>query len=231
MKNIYIIILSSILLFSCSGDDFSIQPDTPFAVNEKPSIPSLVYPTNNLLCTNFELEFDWNAAIDINGDLITYIIEIATDNQFSSILFTAVTSETLRAFNLEKGTTYYWRVKARDNQNNESAYSSVQTFFTEPDAGVNTIPFAPTVVSPNLEETISGSTASLDWNAIDNDGDPLLYDLYFGNTNPPTLLAENLVASTFDVAISANTEYFWRVVVKDNQQGVTIGRVWNFRTQ
>ncbi|WP_271767122.1 hypothetical protein [Aquimarina algiphila] len=227
MRNFYIVVLSSLFLFSCSGDDNTVTP----ILDTVPSIPSLVFPTNNLVCTNFNLEFDWSRVVDGDGDSIQYTIDIATDNTFTPVLFTATTTETVNTFTLEKGTTYFWRVKATDSAGNDSGYSDIQTFFTEPDAGVNTIPNAPVVLSPSLGELVSGTNITLDWDATDEDNDPLTFDLYFGDTNPPVLVSENINVSTFDVIVSANTTYYWRVVVKDDKQGATIGQIWNFRTE
>ncbi len=231
MKHIYSILFSVLFLFSCTTEDESIEINDPFFVDPNPSLPSLIYPTNNLICTNFNLEFDWNVSSAFNGNSLTYTIDIATDNTFAEILFTASTSQTNRAFNLEKGTTYFWRVKAKDEKGYESRYTSTRTFFTEPEAGINNIPHAPVAISPTLGATVSGSEITLDWNATDSDGDTLLFDLYFGESNPPQLVAENIEVSTFDVTTEANTRYYWRVVAKDNNQGVAISRVWNFRTQ
>ncbi len=230
MKHIYIILLSSLLLLSCNANDEFIVSTNPLVPNIEPETPSLLFPTNNLVCTNFNLQFDWNASRDINGDVLTYVIEISTDINFSSILFTTVTSQTAHTFTLEKGIPYYWRVKARDPGGKESGYSAIQTFFTEPEAGINNIPYIPTVVSPLVRTTVSGTNITLDWNATDKDKDPLVFDLYFGNTNPPTLFAENITTSSFDVTVLVNTEYYWRIVSKDDNQGVTIGQVWSFKT-
>ncbi len=231
MRNLtqYITLVSLLFLFSCSNDDGD-GPQIDLS-NVDPSIPSLIYPTNNLVCTNFNLEFDWSAASDGDNDSITYVIDIATNSNFSTIVFTTVTSETIRAFTLEKGTTYYWRVKARDSKGNESEYSPTQSFFTEPDAGVNTIPSTPGLISPSLGERVSGTMIALDWDASDVDQNALLYDLYFGDTNPPSLFVENIDVSSFDVTVSPDTVYYWRVVVKDSNQSAAISQVWNFRTE
>jgi len=228
MKKIYILLISSLVLISCSNDDGN-DPQIDLS-NLDPSIPSLIFPTNNLVCTNFNLEFDWNAATDGDNDSITYVIDIATNSNFGTILFTAVTSATLRTFTLEKGTTYYWRVKARDSEGNESEYSPTQTFFTEPDAGVNTIPSVPELISPPLGDRLSAATITLDWDAKDTEDDALSYDLYFGDTNPPVLFAGNMDMSSIDVPVSSDTVYYWRIVVKDSNQSATLGQVWNFRT-
>ncbi|MEW7289149.1 fibronectin type III domain-containing protein [Aquimarina sp. 2304DJ70-9] len=229
MKKIYIILLSSLFLLSCGGSDDSGVP--PTVSNVAPSVPKLVFPTNNATCTNFNLEFDWDAATDSDGDSVNYTIDIAESDSFATIVFTQNTSQTTNILTLEKGTTYFWRVKAKDNVGNESAYTATQTFFTEPDAGVNTVPNAPSVVSPTLGERVSGTTITLDWDATDRDNDPLTFDLYFGDTNPPVLFAESVDATALDVTVTADMIYYWRVVVKDDKAGVTIGQVWNFRTE
>lgn len=234
MKKIYtifiIIVLGLFLLLSCSNEDFPEGTTISDIENTIPTIPNPIFPINNLTCTNFNLKLEWGVVVDADFDDIAYQIDIALDNSFTNVLFSIVTSEPNWVFNLEKGTTYFWRVKAIDSEQNESEYSEVQSFFTEPEAGVNTIPYAPEIVSPALRETVSGSAITLDWNATDADQDPLLFDVYFGETNPPARVAENIEASTFDVNIAANKTYYWRIVVKDDQQGVAIGRVWEFKT-
>ena len=226
MKKILITIASLSFLISCGGDD----DGTPILINEAPGVASLIFPTNNLICTNFNLEFDWSTVTDPEGDTISYIIDIATEADFGTVLFTATTTATERTFTLEKGVTYYWRVKVRDSEGNESAYSETQSFITEPDAGVNTLPYAPTAVTPQNGATLTANTVSLAWDATDADGDTLVYDVYFGDTNPPQLMSENLTTSSFDVSLVTGTQYYWRVVVKDDHEGVTLGQIWSFTT-
>ncbi|MCK8523807.1 hypothetical protein M0D21_19655 [Aquimarina sp. D1M17] len=217
------------LMISCSGDD---DGGTPFFTqNSAPAVPGLVFPTNNLTCTSIALEFVWGVAIDVDGDSVSYDIEISEESDFSTIAFTATTTTTGKVFDLEKGVTYYWRVKAIDSEGNESDYSSTQSFFTEPEATINTLPGVPELVTPALGSRLSGSLVTLRWSATDSDDDALSYDLYFGDTNPPVLFAENIDVNTFDVSVSPGTAYYWRIVVKDIHQSATIGQVWNFRTE
>ncbi|MBW1296385.1 fibronectin type III domain-containing protein [Aquimarina litoralis] len=227
MKKIYTILLSSLMLFACSTEGID---DNGGLDNNAPSIPSLLFPTNNLICSNIDLEFEWDSSIDDQGDIISYQIEIALNAAFTNIVYSASTSQPTRSFNLEKGTTYFWRVKAMDNQQNESVYSEVRTFVTEPEAGFNTIPQIPAIVSPDLGSVTNDNIVALQWESNDADGDPLVYDVYFGETNPPALLAEDIDQNAFGVDVLPNKRYYWRVVAKDNQQGVAIGRVWYFET-
>ncbi|WP_109301669.1 hypothetical protein [Aquimarina sp. AU474] len=230
MKRIvfYIALVGLGLLTSCSGDD---NRPSLITINEAPGVPALIFPINNLICTSVDLEFSWNGVMDNEGDSVRYVIDIARDSDFNNIVFTVTTAGTSSAFTLEKGIRYYWRLRAIDSEDNASSYSPTQSFFTEPEAGTNTIPTAPQLISPMQGERISGSTITLDWNATDSEDDALSYDLYLGDTNPPVLFSDNINVSTFDVTVSPGTVYYWRVVIKDTQQSAAIGQVWNFRTE
>jgi hypothetical protein len=94
------------------------------------------------------------------------------------------------------------------------------------------LPFSPDLVAPELNSVLSTKTAKLQWTAKDVDTkDKLVFDVYFGTTNPPTEKAGvNQEAITLDVNIVASKEYYWKVVVKDDKGGETIGQTWKFRT-
>jgi len=230
--SIYLAIFSTVVLLSCgSDDDRGFLAPNPVLQNEAPTTPKLVFPTDNLTCTSDALEFTWNTATDTDGDELSYVIEVAAEDSFTTILFTAVTTEASKTFTLLKGVTYYWRVKARDDKGSDSTYSATQSFFTEPEASINSLPSVPEVIAPGLGDRVSGSTVTLDWDASDADNDALVYDVYFGTSASPVLIEENLTVSELEVSVSSNTIYYWRVVVKDTQQNATMGQLWNFRTE
>ncbi len=229
MKSIkrYIALVSMVALLSCSNE----APGGSAPQNVDPTIPVLVFPKNNLTCTGIDLAFSWNVSTDADGDTISYVIDISTDPSFGSVAFTVTTTQRTRTFDLKKGVTYFWRVKARDSNGNESAYSSPQSFFTEPDASVNTLPNAPELVSPGIGSRITGASITLDWDATDADGDDLTYDVYFGTSDSPILVEEGMTASELEVSVSPSTIYYWRVVVKDSNQNASMSQLWNFRTE
>ena len=228
MKYIFRFLLLSLVIFSCSSGGSS--DDGPEArPNNAPTAPSLVSPSNNLLCIDNALIFDWNASVDPDGDTITYKIEIATDNIFNNILHSGNIIATNYQVTLLKGTAYYWRVIATDSNNASSDYSSVFKLYTENEGLSNHLPFAPELISPSNGEAVSSDVITLQWEANDVDQDDLVYDIYIDTVDPPvTLVSEDQTETSYDFNLVASTIYFWRIVVKDENGGETVGQVWSF---
>ena len=233
-KIIYTLVALSTVLWSCGGGGGDTPPPPPPPpVNNAPATPTLVYPTDNLLCIDNVLDFDWNASTDPDGDAVTYQVQVATDALFTQLIHSVTTSTTLRTLSLEKGIAYYWRTKATDSKGASSSYSATNQFYTEGEGVSNYLPFTPVLVAPALNVVVSGAptTTNLQWTANDVDNDALTYDVYFGTDNPPTVIESADQNSDFvSVTLAASTSYYWKVVVKDGQGGQTIGQVWNFKT-
>lgn len=217
-------------IFSCGGSEDSgnsIEKE-----NTAPTIPVLLSPTNNKLCIDNLVNFQWDVAVDTEKNPISYQIQIAKDNQFLQIVKTSEGTANGQSVSLEKGMAYYWRVKAIDSKNLASEYSPTYNFYTEGVGLTNHLPFSPELVFPASNAVLNTTSVTLKWNASDVDGnDVLLYDVFFGTTNPPTQkLGENISATTLVVGLEASKNYYWRLVVKDNKSGETIGQVWTFKT-
>ncbi len=227
MKKFIYIIAISVSLWSCGGGG----GDNPVPVNTAPSTPSLVSPTNNLLCIDNPVTCQWNASVDLDGDVITYQIEVAKNSAFTLDKQTFNSQSTTQSVPLEEDVAYYWRVKATDGEAS-SAYSSVFKFYTYGLGVTNHLPFSPELVSPALNSVQTGATVNLQWTASDVDtSDSLTYDVYFGTTELPTnVISTNQSTSILNKTVSPSTTYYWKVVVNDNQGGQTIGQIWNFTT-
>jgi hypothetical protein len=230
MKNYLYITIISLVLISCGGSEDSPTPPPP--TNTAPTIPTQVVPTNNKLCISNLVTFQWNLATDAEKDPIVYQMQVAKDQQFSQIVETYEGTNTIKELTLQKGTAYYWRVKATDDENLSSEYSTIYNFYTSGDAVINYIPFAPELVRPAYNGILNTTTATLEWKASDVDTtDKLVFDVYFGTVNPPTSkVSENIETKTLDVPVLPAKEYYWKVVVKDNKGGESIGQVWKFKT-
>jgi hypothetical protein len=229
---IWTLITASLFLFSCggggSGDD---QPD-PTPINNAPNKSVISAPVNNLLCINNVVQFQWEAATDPDGDAVNYQLQLATNNQFTeNVQNLSNIVETSYQLSLNKGVAYYWRVQTVDSKGLSSEYSNIFQFYTEGDGASNHVPFAPYIVSPNLNQIIQTTDTKLEWAASDVDNDPLTYDLYFGTANPPiTKVAENQSSKTFDITLNSSTDYYWKIVVNDGKGGISFGQIWNFKT-
>lgn len=232
MKNsVYIAnLVLGTLLFSCSSGGGDATPESK---NTAPTVPVLSSPTNNKLCIDNSVSFQWNTSTDAEKNPIVYQIQVATDNQFTQIVKTTEVSSNGTTIGLDKGKAYYWRVKATDSKSASSNYSTTYSLYTEGVALSNHLPFLPQLVSPDLSAIILATSATLKWTASDADtNDVLSYDVYLDTNNPPTSKVGSSIATTaLDVnALQTSKIYYWKVVAKDNKGGETIGQVWNFKT-
>lgn len=237
MKKVYIYLAVILgLAYSCSsggGAGETPEEEQVEIINTAPTTPTQVYPLNNTLCINNTIDFQWNASSDVDNDRISYEVEVSENSDFSTFAETKTVSNNTTKITLEKGKSFYWRVKAVDDQDAKSSFSDVSQFLTEGDGVSNHLPFVAELVAPNSDELITGTAVTLSWTASDFDNDPLTYDVYLDTAaNPVTKVSENQTATTFSATGLMPTEnYYFKIVVKDGNGGVTIGQVWSFRTQ
>ena len=92
-----------------------------------------------------------------------------------------------------------------------------------------------TPVNPNPQNGAANVSinADLSWTGGDPDaGDIVSYDVYFGTSNPPSLVVHNQSATTYDPGtMNYNTMYYWKIVAWDNHAASTTGVIWSFTTQ
>ena len=228
MKKLIFIILLCVILPACSAK----QEDSidPIVENKAPEAPSLNQPEDNLFCTTNKLEFSWLPVLDPEKDLISYIFEISSTPNFSTTFIKTELSTLSLNAEVNKGQNYYWRVTAKDEKGNYSNTSIIRTFYTEDLQSANSLPSVPEKILP-VDDVISGTEVELAWQSTDPDNDELQYDLFFGTSTSPQLLANNLSEGSYFLEnLTPSTTYYWKIVVRDGQTGKTIGQTWNFST-
>lgn len=234
MRNIIYLLIIGFFLICCTKEEQEEKPPQlqTEIKNTAPTTPSLILPENNKLCLSNTLSFEWNASKDTENDAITYEIQVSKNTGFNTFeIITGKISALNYTTTLQKGTTYYWRIKATDSKGSSSNYSETYKFYTSGEAIVNHLPFVPEIVKPKMNSNVSTLNLTLEWNASDVDtNDVLTYDVYCDTNNPPTtLISSNRSQKTAQVYIFYSGLYYWRVVVKDGKGGETVGQVWNFR--
>ena len=90
-------------------------------------IPVLTSPSMNITGVGLSPVFSWEEISNTSS----YDIEIATDQQFSSVLFSEnISTNSFSGASLEESTVYYWRVKAK-NTCGEGDFSEISSFTTQ----------------------------------------------------------------------------------------------------
>lgn len=232
MKNLIYLSIVCLIFTACGGGGGDDPDPTPVPTNTAPSVPTLKLPADNKLCLDNSVSLEWNASKDDQNDAIVYQIQIGDNIAFNNVV-TTLENSNLSTGNvlLNKNTAYYWRVKATDSKGLSSAYSATFKFYTAGEAVVNHLPFSPELVKPVINTKLSATTAALGWLGSDVDGDKLSYDVYLDVVNPPVKkVGDNIEVNTLNVTLEATKQYYWKVVVKDNKGGETIGQIWKFQT-
>lgn len=222
------IITPLVFLCACSsggGDDQQIVD----LVNLAPSKVDLIYPSENLLCIDNLIAFNWSEAVDPENDVIKYKITIAKDRSLTDTVEDRVVSGTTINITLENALAYYWRIIPEDNKDNIGEPSSVFAFYTEGTGISNYAPFSAELINPEIDSSVAAGTISLNWKGADtNTDDVLSYELFFGETIDPPLVSSDLTSETSDIAVESGKTYYWKVNTLDNFGAKTIGQVWNF---
>jgi len=95
-----------------------------------------------------------------------------------------------------------------------------------PGAAPSGVPGMPGSPNPSNGATGISTTPSLSWTSTGATS----YDVSFGTSNPPPVVASNLTIATYTPPALANgTQYFWRIVAR-NGAGTITGAVWSFTT-
>jgi len=196
--------------------------------NAAPQTPSGPIPADGAADQRHDVVLDWAPCADADSDPVTYDVYFGKDALPGSPTVTGQVGTGHDPGLLEPDTTYHWRVVARDPYGGE-APGPEWTFTTKP----NTAPSAPSAGVPLNGATDQLLNVDLAWNVcIDDDGDPVTYDIYFGmDALPGSPSATGLPNAAFDPgALVSFSTYHWKVVARDPFGGEGEGPEWTFTT-
>lgn len=201
-------------------------------VNTLPQKPVLIEPKDNYrvnLAKINSLKFKWTTSTDPDEDVVSYRFVISDGN----------TNRTMYPYNNNEmefnqlasffkiGQRYTWYVEALDKHggSSKSETFSFETYKNNP-------PTAPTNPYPaNNATNLPNRIPRFSWNATDEDGDQLKYDLYIGKSESDLkLVAADLEVNTYSTTMlfDFGTTYYWKVIVKDGYNDPVEGPIWKF---
>jgi chitodextrinase len=146
------------------------------------------------------VSFAWNASSDNSGSFFYVLFSGNT-----AVANAGMSATTLTLTGLNPGTTYTFRMRARDQSMNWSAYSNTVTAMTLP---ANTQPSPPVLSAPSVGPT----HISLSWTAPANAAPPLRYWIYRDGVQ---IIAAHQTNSVTFYLQSPGTTHTYTVRVRD----------------
>ncbi len=196
--------------------------------NQPPNTPSSPVPSSGSTDVGLEQNLGWTGGDPDWFDTVTYDVYFEANDPTPDVLI----GDDIKTTNIDPGTlafttTYYWQIIASDNHGAIST-GPVWYFTTRG----NTAPYVPNTPDPTNGETDVYINTNLDWIGGDPENDPTTYDVYFGTSTSPPLVAANVTTSDYDLDIlDFNTQYYWKIVSWDSYGLTTSGPEWTFTTE
>ncbi|HEY3359613.1 MAG TPA: fibronectin type III domain-containing protein, partial [Polyangia bacterium] len=195
---------------------FPVQQFTT-GLSDPPAQPTLIHRNDIAGTGSVSATFQWNPAVDPNGDPVEYLVQVATVANFASVSYTsgwiAATSWTTT---IAAAPRYFWRVMARDAAHPiyTSAWSSSDNF------GVSLPPPAPAPVHQADILTATSVQVTLTWGAVTApDGDAVQYQVQvddnaaFTSVNYSTSVWQT--ATSWTIWLPTGYAWNWRVMARD----------------
>ncbi|MFH1688193.1 MAG: hypothetical protein ABIE70_11820 [bacterium] len=194
--------------------------------NTTPSTPAPSTPINGTTVDTRQPTLVASPATDGDGTALVHLFQVATSSGFTTVVASGAsfTSQWTVTPSLNDGGTYYWRTRATDLIDT-TQYSSSGWFHV--DIASNDPPSSPTHYLPIDGETLIDTPIVVTVNnAVDPDGDPLLYDFYLYDDSGLTHQIDERInisegsgqtsASFFSGDLPVNLRrYYWHVLVHD----------------
>jgi len=189
------------------------------------SSPNLINPKNNELISTFLPIFNWSNV----DDAVSYDLEIALDSNFKNIYKSRyqITSNTYTfpGEEFKELTTYYWRVRAQ-NQDGRSLWSETFKFYTK-----EAPPSVPELIFPTNGSTKLPLEIVFKWQKINKAKN---YEIEISKTNTFTeTLYKDLTNDTSYTVVGLDlfTNYFWRVRGINDGGSSNWSKIFSFRTK
>ncbi len=142
LKNLLFISMSAFFIQSCSDDDIVNEPENPVTEeptteeteeteNSAPDAFDLLTIENESTNTSRTPTLTWEASADIDNDDVTYDVYLDTEMVPQTKIAENLTETTFTVVDaLDRESTYYWNVVAKDENNAETSSNSIFSLTT-----------------------------------------------------------------------------------------------------
>jgi hypothetical protein len=172
-----------------------------------PDAPSLTQPENGESINDSTPLLTWNPPLE-NSYPLVFQVEVY-DESFSSLIASSgwISSENWEVTaTLSDGTTYWWRVRARDNAGNIGQFSPARWFVIDLSA-----PDTPVPASPIDNQLLADSTPKLEWTHV-SDPSGITYEVKIDGVLVATGLSDNFFIPASSLS---DGQHSWRVRAVD----------------
>ena len=206
-------------------NDVVFNEVAPPDVQVPPFVPADPYPGNGAAQVRLTPVLSWRAGDANLDDTLRYDVYFGDTSPPPIASSDHTQTSFVPSASLDYFKTYYWQITVKDNAGGVTP-GPVWSF--------NTMSGPPqfTGFSPSDGAQDVALYPTLSWTAFDPDqGDTLDYDIYFGQTYPPTLQTHDYTSNTYRPGrLSHASVYYWKIVVRDNHGDETEGPILSFTT-
>lgn len=226
MRRILAIIALSYSLISCKGGNEAPAPNAL----------TLISPANNEACTTGTVISDTESKVSFSWQTATHAdsYQLTVTNLLTQAQQTQTISTTSAELTLKRNTPYSWYITSKSSKNPTTANSTTWKFYNAGPASSTYPPYPAEIISPTLGQTVTPTNGkiNLQWRGSDADNDIINYDIYLGTShiNPILIKSQHATSTLADVAVNANTTYYWKVITRDAQGNTSDSGLFEFRT-
>ena len=233
MKIYRLSLISSILvglIVSCSSsggdgnDSNPTNPTNPQPIATPPGSFSLTFPDNNEVCqkgasvadqpNELVINFKWAASSNASS----YELQV-TESESGNELINSQTSSTNHDVQVTKGTLYKWKVIASNDDGEVS--SSEWGFYSGGEVVGNYVPYPAYDIQLIFDQTTD--VISVQWQAADEDEDPLTFDIKVYEDGEEIFSDTDLdISSITNLPAVFGSSYYAIITVKDGVSSTTI---------
>ncbi len=203
-----------------SSDHIPVFCNFKFEKTTSPFV--LISPINNAINQTTSGTLGWQSSANASS----YDVYLDTIDPPTNLVSSNQADTFYNYTNLNEGTTYYWKVIAKNGSNTTESGNSPWHFTTLYNSALGTFY---KISPPNgvINQSVSGS---LVWSSSKN---AIGYDVYLDTLNPPVnkVNSEQFDTSYNYTGLQNSKTYYWEIVAKGLVDSlVSIDSVWSFKT-